>query len=212
MNKKRTITLLIVLVMLAILLFLAHTVRNFIIIKGLEENIEKYVSSTNYHVKRMNMSLNEIQLLNYYEKDEKQLVIRELELNGERTKLSMYNNGNAKNAYYETATGKTATLNANDSTINIDIKNYLETENVGQTLVNSIKARIKEVTYAGKECYEIDNLYEQLFIEKDTGLLRGICGEGSVIMIDYSFNKVKDEIFNEPNIEEYLVMDMKANT
>lgn len=207
MNKKRIITLLIVLVILAILLFLAHTVRNFIIIKGLQENVEQYVSSTNYHVREVTTSSNQIILTNYYEKEEKQLYVMEQELYGERAKLSLYINGETKNAFVEKESGKTATLNAGG---NID--DYIENKSDWKKYVNYLTTIIKEVKYDGKECYALINPNEQLFVEKDTGLLIGICGEYVVSVIDYKFNTVKDEIFIEPNLEEYLVMDMAPNT
>ena len=52
MKNKKLILIIILLVILAlVILLLIHTIRNFIIIKNLQENVAQYLNSTNYHIK-----------------------------------------------------------------------------------------------------------------------------------------------------------------
>ena len=94
--------------------------------------------------------------------------------------------------------------------------NYLETDNNWQTFLSSFFAKIYKKNLGQKECYVVDNFQSPLFLndadknevylEKDTGLMvKSIFGETESFR-EYEFDNVKDEVFVEPNIGDYKIL------
>jgi hypothetical protein len=215
MNKKKIFKILGIILLIIVVIFLIHTIRNYIIITDLQNKIAKYSDSTNYYIKSVaTKSDGTVVTMEYYKKDNKEVSFLERNLNGEISKISMYNNGERTDTFIETSESKVAQLDS-DNIMTINFYNFLETENNWQTLLGSISARIKSTNYNGKECYVIKGLSSSVFlisegqetyIEKDTGLLVKTTGDG-VTEREYEFDNVDDSIFVEPDISQYTLKE-----
>ena len=97
----------------------------------------------------------------------------------------------------------------------INIYNFLETDNKWQTFLSSITARIKSTECNGKQCYEIKGFLSttsltekdsRVYIDKDTGLYVKAIGagqitgmgilEGNQTQLGYLYPKTTDFIFS----------------
>lgn len=214
MNLKKVLKIIAIILVVIIIAFLIHTIRNYVIITNLQNSISKYAESRNFYIKSIaNENNGTIVTMEYYKKDDKEVVFLERNLNGEITKISMYNNGERTNTYTETEDKKIAQLDS-ENIMSINIYNNLETDNKLQTFLGSIFTRIKSEKFNGKDCYVISeflssmsltNNNQENFIEKDTGLLVKINLNGMNTEKEYEFNNVDDSIFIEPDISEYTL-------
>lgn len=217
MKRKKILKIIFVVIMILLLLFLLNTLRKFIIIKDLQENVEKYASSNNFYVKSVEkQNLNTIVTINYYEKDEKNLLIIERKNNGIISKISKYNDGNKVDIFYDNPENKIVELNTPESMIEFNIYNYLKTDNDWETFILSITSKIKTTQYNGKNCYVIRDFASSTFltskdaeayIEKDTGLLVKYIINSNVTEREYEFGNVNDFIFIEPDISDYTIKE-----
>lgn len=210
-NKKSKKILIIILFIVAIIIaiFLIHTIRNYVILSGLEKKLVAYTDSTNYHAIVKN------------EKEERQ----DTYIKGNKIASIVLYNGN-KYSYYDTGTRKDAFMDTpNSKTASIDIKNldivitpienYLQTETKLGKISNCIKSSISSVEVNGKECYLIKgHSYNntigdvtEIYTEKDTGLLVKVVKSDGIYEYEFEFDNVDDNIFIEPNISEYTIMD-----
>lgn len=220
MEKKKirkALKIFLIVVLVVILLLLIYTMRNFMIIKKLQQNVEPYLSSTNYHIKSVSTDNNGIVVtMNYYQKDSKKVCFVEKNDNGDITKRSMYNNGERTDTFTETANSKIAQLNGK-TIIAVQIFDYLQTDNDWQTFLSSITTKIKKTEYNEKECYIINDFFSvmsltgtfknEVYIEKDTGLyVKSIIDESSSER-EYEFDNVDDSIFVEPDISQYTLKE-----
>ena len=212
MNKKEFLKTLLIIIALLFVMFLAHTVKNYIIISGLQDKILAYSNSTNYHIRLVSTEANgTVVTTDYYKKENIQAQFIERNLNGEIAKISIYSNGEKSNTYTDGKDSKTVKLNS-DQVMEIGIYNQLETENKWQTFLCSMNSNITSMDIEGKNCYAINGFTsptalsgenEVIYVEKDTGLLvKSISNQTSSVR-EYSFNNIDDSIFIEPNITEY---------
>ena len=113
MKKKRIIKI-IGIILIIILIFIAiHTIRNTIIISDLQNKIDNYSNSTNYYTKSVATESNgTVVTMEYYKKDKKEVVFLERNLNGEISKISMYNNGERTDTFWDNKESKTAQLDS----------------------------------------------------------------------------------------------------
>ena len=214
MSKKKMFMMIGILLLIIIMIFLFFTFRKYSIIMGLQDKVSKYANSTNYHIKSCAQEENGVTVsIEYYKKDDKEVIFIERNLNEEITKISMYNNGERTDTFIETKDSKIARLN-NGTVMSMNIINYLETENNWQTFVESMKSKLRQTEYNGKECYVINGFvslasltYEgaEVYLEKDTGLcIKTVEGE-RVTTREYEFENVEDSIFIEPDIGQYTL-------
>ena len=220
MEKKKIIknVLKIALIVIAILLviLIIHTIRNYVIVTDLQNKIAEYNASTNYHIKSVSTENNgTIVKMDYYKKDDKQVVFMERKVNNEITKISMYNNGERTDTFTETKDSKTAQLNSG-TIMSVGIYNHLENDSKWQTMLGCISAKIKSVNYNGKECYIVKEFMSstsltsegaEIYIDKETGLFVKSTEAGIVNEREYEFNMVEDSIFTEPDISEYKLKE-----
>lgn len=216
MNKKKVFKILGVILLVLIAIFLIHTIRNYIIISELQNNISKYTDTSNYYTKSTSIASDGTKMeMEYYTKDNKQVMIINRELKEAKSKVSMYDNGDRVNTYIESKDSKVAQLNR-EEILPIKIYNNLESENKWQTFLGSISTNIKKVNYNNKECYLIkDSSFPmsltfkgaELYIERGTGLLIRTNEGGNITEKEYSFNNVDDSIFVEPDISQYTIKE-----
>lgn len=220
-NKMRILKI-ILLVILAV--FLITTGRKMVIIASMSNKASKYTNSKNYHQASTSYSGNGLVKMDTYYKDGKRVTfLRSISESG-TSKISIYNNGETTNSYFEN--GDKKILQPNDATgLEIQIPNYFETSNMFEFIVSSIMVNIKSTECNGKKCYLVTNFMssnilagidEGTYIEKETGL---IIRNGGLQSTDpetgnvtdgihdatYEFDNVSDEIFVEPDISEYEI-------
>lgn len=219
MKAKKILKIIGIILLILVILLLIHTIRNFIIIKKLQSNFSNYVSSNNYHITSVDKESenNATVTMNYYKKDNKQVVFMERVIDSEVLKLTMYNNGERVDIFIDNGKEKTCQIGVDTEVIQLNLYNYLETDNSWQTFLGSIFARISKTTYNQKECYVVNNFTSPLFmndadknevyLEKDTGLyVKSIMGS-RITEREYEFNNIEDSIFVEPNIGEYKIQE-----
>lgn len=215
MKCKKILKIIGIILLLLIVLLLVHTIRNFIIIKNLQNKIAQYTNSENYYIKSIaNQNNGLVVKVEYYQKDNKQVVFLERDNHGEKIKISMYNNGETINTFTETLDTKNVNLN-NPGSIHVEVVNVLYTDNDWQTFLYSVISKVKKVEYNCKECYSINNFLSpyymygteenEVYIEKDTGLLLKQTTDDMTTEREYEFNNVEDSIFIEPDISEYTL-------
>ena len=128
MNKKKVLKTILLVVLLIIAAFVVYTLRNFIIVKGLQNKIAQYTAISNFSA-TINQTFTDDStnvLINYYQDGNKQAVIlQRTDSNGEVIKMSQYNNGERCDIFWDTKDSKTAQLNV-DNTISVQLTNSLE--------------------------------------------------------------------------------------
>lgn len=217
MNKKKTFKIILLIILIVLAIFVLYTLRNFIIVKGLQNKIAQYTSISNFSA-TINQTFTDDStnvLINYYQDGNKQAVIlQRTESNGEVIKMSQYNNGERCDVFWDAKDSKTAQLNA-ANTINVQLTNSLETDNDWQTLLACTFAVIKSTKYNGKDCYSITNYMSPLFmngteknevyVDKETGIAIKSIMDNQITEKEYNFNTVDEAVFTEPDIGQYTL-------
>lgn len=217
MNKKKVLKTILLVVLLVIVAFVLYTIRNFIIVKGLQNKIAQYTAISNFSA-TINQTFTDDStnvLINYYQDGNKQAVIlQRTDSNGEVIKMSQYNNGKRCDIFWDTKDSKTAQLNV-DNTISVQLTNSLETDNDWQILLACTFAVIKSTKYNGKDCYSITNYMSPLFmngteknevyVDKETGIAIKNIMDNQITEKEYNFNTVDEAVFIEPDIGQYTL-------
>lgn len=213
-------------VIIIIVLFLIHTMRNLIIISKLHSKTAEYTESTNFHVKMIVQDLNGNAEINYYKKDNRIVHKFERNMNGKISKLLVYDNGSRIDIFTETEDEKIAKLDSNTTLGASGVYSSLKTDNMWQAFVYSAMSRIKSVKYNDKDCYSItskmslESAYDvdkkeeiicmiindtstEIYIDKDTGLNVKRATNEETVEKEYEFNNVDDSVFVEPDISQY---------
>ena len=177
--KKKILKIIGIILLIVIAIFLIHTIRNYVIISDLQNKISKYANSTNYRTKSVTTENDgSVVTMEYYKKDNKEVVFLERMANNEVTKISMYSNGERTDVFTETKDSKVAQLNSG-TIMSLGIYNHLENDSKWQTILGCISAKIKSVDYNGKECYIVKEFMSsnslisegvETYIDKETGL------------------------------------------
>ena len=214
--KKKILKIIGVILLIVIAIFLIHTIRNYVIISDLQNKISKYANSTNYRTKSVTTENDGLVVtMEYYKKDNKEVVFLERMANNEVTKISMYSNGERTDVFTETKDSKVAQLNSG-TIMSLGIYNHLENDSKWQTILGCISAKIKSVDYNGKECYIVKEFMSsnsltsegvETYIDKETGLFVKSIDASIVNEREYEFNTVDDSIFTEPDISQYTLKE-----
>ena len=219
LNKKKVILVILIIILLIFLIIFLHTIKNYKIIKSLQNNNIEYSSKTNYHATKTE-TLNEEQTLqiDYYFKDGKTLTVIKTISEDATVQMSIYSTENEgkSNVYSESTVNpeKIAKLNSDENTYVFILYNGLETANKKEIILMSLFANIKKGEFNGKDCYIVKNIIspyrliqdnEKDYIDKETGLIVKKVSEETDSEIQYEFGTVTDEDFEEPDISEYTV-------
>ena len=215
MKTKKVLKIIGIAVIIALVLLIIHTIRNYIIIKNLQDKIAEYSNNQNHHI-RIVSTQNDGTILNtdYYKKDNKKVAFIEREKNGEIIKISMYDNGDTHHTYTDAEDKKIVSLNS--GFIEVQIYNVAETTSFGQTIYSSIFASIKKVKENGKEYYQLRHTAspyamsfenDTILVDKETGLMYKNINDISTVVREYEFNNVDESIFIEPDITEYTIQE-----
>lgn len=216
-----------IVILILVALFIIITARKMIIIGSLQSKMKEYDNVDNYYATIYEYRGTNLQISTTYKKDNTSLsMIKSLGENSDRSLIS-YNNDKVSHIYIEVPGSKLAILDGNGVPGSIQIQNELETQNLWQFIVRSIKSSIQTEECNGKECYKIQvgcfdilcfNNHKNVvyYFDKDTGLkvreLNGTVGDGEnkidiVSDYHYEFNIVKDEDLKEPDIAEYTIQE-----
>ncbi len=214
MKMKKILMVLGIIIAILVVIVLVHTIRNYMIITDLQNKISQYADSVNYYTKSISTVKDGTITMEYYRKNNNQVVFLERNLNGTINKIAMYNNGEKTDVFTQTPDTKKAQLNSG-AIMSIGIYNHLEIENNWQTFLGSMLASVKSTNYNGKDCYIIKGFMSstsltfegaETYIEKDTGLfIKDIEGE-TITEKEYEFDNVDDSIFVEPDISQYTLI------
>ena len=218
MKIKKGLKIIGIIILIIIVLILIHTIRNTIIISNLQNKVEKYSNSNNYHIKAtMHISESITMNINQYQKNEKQLLVLERIMNDERIKMSYYNIGSRIDMFLETKDEKIVELGKVNEILGLSSTTPLQTDNLWQTILYSLPARITTVKVNDYECYSINNFLSpynllgknktEYDIEKETGLVRKIVLDEQITIREYEFENVDDSIFVEPDISQYTLKE-----
>ena len=222
-NKLRILKIIIFIIIAA---FVITTGKKMMIISNLSRKADSYVMSNNYHEESTTYAGDNLINIDVYYKDGKSVTIMHRITKNETNKITIYSNGEKKNTYWETGDKKTAKLNE-EKGIEFRISNYIETNNILELLIASITTNIKSVECNGKECYLLSGFISSslltggndiVYIEKETGLvIRSSLGNiknevtgrntDQIRDVNYEFGTVMDDIFEEPDINEYQVQE-----
>ena len=215
MKMRKILMVLGIIIAILVMIVLVHTIRNYRIITDLQNKISQYVDSVNYYIKSIATVKDGTITMEYYRKDNNQVVFLERDLNGTINKIAIYNDGEKTDTFTQTPDTKIAQLNSG-TIMSIGIYNHLETENNWQTFLGSMLASVKSTNYNGKDCYIIKGFMSstsltfegaETYIEKDTGLfIKDVEGE-TITEKEYEFNNVDDSIFVEPDISQYKIQE-----
>ena len=219
MKVKKVLKIIGIILLIIIIMFLIHALKNFIIATKLQNKVEKYVNSTNYHITAVSHQKNEPTVtVNFYNKKEKQMMsVERKDDNDEITKLTFYYNGERTDLFVESPSEKIANIDSKISIMPMVVVNPLQTDNKLQTFLYSSISMVTSTNYDGKECFVVDNylspynLTEQdnhttkYIIEKETGLLLKTETGNLIGERTYEFDNVDDSIFVEPDISQYKI-------
>ena len=217
MKMRKILMVLGIIIAILVMIVLVHTIRNYMIITDLQNKISQYVNSANYYIKSIATVKDGTITMEYYRKDNNQVVFLERNLNDTINKIAIYNDGEKTDTFTQTPDTKIAQLNSG-TMMSINIYNHLETENNWQTFLGSMLTSVKSTNYNGKDCYIIKGFMSltslsfegaETYIEKDTGLfIKDVEGE-TITEKEYEFDNVDDSIFVEPDISQYKIQEDK---
>lgn len=214
-----------IMVLLSMLAFGANTLRNYRILEELRQTLKETQKISNYHLTTSFKIFNYgMQVIDIYRKGEKGVSIAQaITTYGQKYKTTSYFKGNRRAMYKEGNNGekyeKTVEIDENYQLGLPQIGNWFleepETEGGTSKLWMSTRVKIAKTTYQGKECYVIENdrfskdpnKHIIYYIEKDTGLIVRQIQNDNNTDYSYEFGNVDDEIFKEPNIEEYEMIE-----
>lgn len=214
-NKMKILKIILLIILI---IFGIHIGRNMIIISSLNNKANNYVSSSNYHKKTTNFNGDNLMIIDTYYKDGKTVTFLRRVTEKEINKISVYQSGDITNTYFETGDDKKAQLNQKDAFLVSNIFNYLESNNIFEILIRSVTTNIKTVNCNGKDCYLMTDYFssdlltsrnDSAYIDKETGLIirMTMSGDSKDTVTDYTyeFDTVTDDIFIEPDINEYKI-------
>ena len=229
-NKKMKIAKIalesiIAIILLIMLVFGANTLRNYRILEELRQTLKETQKISNYHLTMSNkVGNNGLIVMDTYKKDGKVVTISQvMAIYGQRHKTMSYFNGNRHELYKEGDNGgqyeKTVEIDENYDIEYSGVGNWFleepEIEGGTSKLWLSTRVKIGKTMYHERECYVIENdrfskdpnkpiIY---YIEKDTGLILRQIQNDENWDYEYEFGNVDDEVFKQPNIEEYELVE-----
>lgn len=201
---KKVLKIVGIIIAVVLVLFMIHAIRNYIILSKINKNVAKYVESNNMHMKITSKQMT----VDYYRKDDKEVAI----LQKDNVKISNYKIGEKINQFVEAGDSKIAKLDS--GMLIVQVPNTAKFDTEWQRFLMGSVAFIRSEKYKDKECYTINNLISPYFlvgnksqytIEKDSGLLLKDISDGVTYEREYEFNNVEDSIFEEPDINQYII-------
>lgn len=220
MNKRKILITILLIAIIAILAFLAFTIREMITLKNLNKKVAQYVNNNEHYEKIINDSGNTTTITEYYCKGNNAVLFLNTTLKDteETRKLTNYFKGDKVNSYIESGEDKIALLNTNGVPSKVMIRQVDAGNNLWELFLMALATSIRSEECNGKDCYVLSlGENSKTYIDKETGLtLKAI--EGTVVDENgnesvqtmeyyYEFDNVDDNIFIEPDINEYKIQE-----
>lgn len=200
-NFKKIFIIVISIILLVLIGILIFNYIKVLKIMDLKEKVAKYKEHNNFLISKEANEDEKISTVKIYFKDGKSLI--EVISDEENTKryyddgtLYTYIEKDGKTEFNEGKV-KFTPVNPEDPFDMIDSKK--------QAFVSSFKIKISNVTEKEKECYKIESSstminFDELYVEKETGLLiKSVIGN-NIIEYTYEFDNVDDKIFERPKL------------
>lgn len=202
-----------IIVAIVAVLFLINFVRNLVIINDIIAKEKEFKDSTNYSYTSImydsNDEENKVTIEHYYKDGKSKMVVD----NGEN-KITVWYDEQTKENIFLNETTKEATVTTSEFMLGNELLYFQDEENKIYYAMTSfiINSNIDE-----KECYEIINLNDVSYINKEDGtVLKGVY-KGAIVndekcdsiteYKDWKFNELTDEEMERPNLEEYEVTE-----
>lgn len=222
MEKKKIIKICIIVLAVVVVLVLVYMTRNYIIAKNIiDKNVAKAVQSESIHTKTIiKEGENVKETFDNYKKGDKELTINIMNNeDGSETKISVYTVGTSKKTYSENKEGKFVEqeeVQEMPAITEEDAYAQFEKESKISTFLAGAFTSFKSVNIDGKDCYLIEKSdlpifkdFEngknktEIYVDKDTGLIEKTVADGLITEYECEFNNVNNDIFLEPDINEY---------
>lgn len=202
-----------IIVAIVAVLFLINFVRNLVIINDIIAKEKEFKDSTNYSYTSImydsNDEENRVTIEHYYKDGKSKMVVD----NGEN-KITVWYDEQTKENIFLNETTKEATVTTSEFMLGNELLYFQDEENKIYYAMTSfiINSNIDE-----KECYEIINLNDVSYINKEDGtVLKGVY-KGAIVndekcdsiteYKDWKFNELTDEEMERPNLEGYEVTE-----
>ena len=207
MDKKKILKIVGIIILVLVVIFLIHVIKNFIIITNLVNISEEFANKTNYVAvvpslqngnvniaKSINKDGNSLTILKNYGKDNIQ----------EERGLIKYEKDNETVAIIYNGQEKVAMINQPVlATINI-VTMFSTFNDFLPRLQFAVMSRIS-TDNAGNYLIELDNW--KMWVDKDTGLVIREINGGLVTERSYEFDNVKDEDIVKPDISDCKIQE-----
>lgn len=223
MDKKKIIKICLIVLALILVFTLVYMIRNYIIAKDIiEKNVAKALQSESIHTKTTIIEGDNVrETFDNYKKDDKELTLNIMNSgeNGTEATIATYVQGTNKTTYYDNNSGKFVQQETVESVPEITEEQLyadLENENNLTTFLSSAFTTFKVVEYNGKDCYlieksnlpifkdfEIGTDKNEIYVDKESGLIVKIVNDDLTTEYEYEFDNVNDDIFVEPDINQY---------
>lgn len=219
-KKLKVLKIILLIISILVVIFLGFTIRKMIIIHNLNEKVSQYVNIDNRYERIINTTDSTSTVTEFYSKGDNAILFLNTttKATGKTNKLINYYKGENTNTYIESDGNKIALLNSNGLPSKLVILTLDYGNNIWKLFQYALATSIKSGEYKGKDCYILTiNNSSESYIEKDTGL-RVKAKEGnavdqngntSAIMVEYyyEFGNVTDDVFVEPDINEYKIQN-----
>ena len=223
MDKKKILKVVGIILLVLVVIFLIHVIKNFMILSTIQDKVAKYYESTNVHytltaVKGAQEDFSE----KYIKGHDSKTIMTHKDKQGNESKIIQVITQGERRLYTETKDSKIVKIYHEDnSNSGSQILIY-----DGDRIRDSILLIINTEKIDGKDYYVLNGpsdsvLYDQnatetkMYIEKDTGLITKITEKVKVNdeMVEYTytykyeFDVVTDADIAGPDISEYTIQD-----
>ena len=223
MDKKKILKICLIMIVLIIAILLFCMIRNYTIAKNIiDENVDKAINSESIYAKTtIKEEENISETFENYKKGDKELTINIMNNeDGNSTKISMYIDGDKETIYYENKAGKFVQqdeIQKIEKPTEEDARASLEKESKIATFFAGAFTPFKSVNIDGKDCYLVQKsslpIFEdmlnddakdrRIYIDKETYMIVKTVADDVITEYEYEFNNVDDNIFIQPDINEY---------
>lgn len=223
MDKKKILKICLIMIVLIIAILLFCMIRNYTIAKNIiDENVDKAINSESIYAKTtIKEEENISETFENYKKGDKELTINIMNNeDGNSTKISMYIDGDKETIYYENKAGKFVQqdeIQKIEKPTEEDARASLEKESKIATFFAGAFTPFKSVNIDGKDCYLVeksslpifdDMLRDEakdrrIYIDKETNMIVKTVADDVITEYEYELNNVDDNIFIQPDINEY---------
>lgn len=222
MDKKKILKICLIMIVLIIAILLFCMIRNYTIAKNIiDENVDKAINSESVYAKTTIKGDIINQTFDNYKKENKELsIFKTNHEDGTQSVITTYTEGTNRTTYYENKAGKFVQQKETQEMVNPteeDARASLEKESKIATFFAGAFTPFKSVNIDGKDCYLVqksslpifdsmlrdDAKDRRIYIDKETCMIVKTVADDLVTEYEYEFNNVDDNIFIQPDINEY---------